>query len=85
MQTKACSCTQTHADASGQMHLKAGEPTWTQIDTEQTAFCAWVDEPEDISRCCMFVHKFSGHPIYDNTNVYSMVEGDGRSFESFHI
>ena len=50
-----------------------------------TAFCAWVDEPEDVSGHCMFVHKFSGHLIYDNMNVYSMVEGDGRSFESFHI
>ena len=77
MQTDTCSCTQAHADASGQMQVKADERTWTQIDAEQTVFCAWVDEPEDASGHCMFVHKLSGHPIYDNTNVYSMVEGGG--------
>ena len=54
-------------------------------DAEQTVFCAWVDEPEDVSGRCMFVHKFSGHPIYDNTNVYSMVDRNGRLFECFPI
>ena len=58
---------------------------FSQMDAEQTAFTVWVDEPEDVSGRRTFVQKLSGCPICDNTNVYSMEEGGGRSFECFHI
>ena len=58
---------------------------FSQMDTEQTAFTVCVDEPEDMSGRWTFVQELAGCPICGNTNVYSMEEGGGRSFECFHI
>ena len=82
MQTKACSCTQTHADASGQMQVKADEPAWTQSELHSVR--GWMNLKTYQDVACLFTN-FWDTPLQDNTNVYSMVEGDGRSFESFHI
>ena len=54
-----------------------------QRDTGQTAFTVCVDEPEDMSGHWTFVQELAGRPICDNTNVYSMEEGGGHSFEYF--